>query len=43
MSNKTDWQNLFYELLEEISLVENYSAMHISRKYMDLATDLELK
>lgn len=36
------WKNLFYELLEDLDLIESYDAVSLGRKYNTLAERAEL-
>jgi hypothetical protein len=44
MSNKTDWQELFYELLERVEYVgDTYDAVVLTRQFGAKANELEMK
>lgn len=44
MSTKTEWQDLFYELLERVEYIgDTYDAVVITRLYSSKAGELEMK
>ena len=44
MSTKTEWQDLFYELLERVEYVgDTYDAVSLTRQFSAKAGELEMK